>query len=33
MMLHVIVGNDGAAEAYRRFGFKPHSLNMAKDLD
>jgi ribosomal protein S18 acetylase RimI-like enzyme len=33
MMLHVIAGNDGAAEAYRRFGFKPHSTNMAKDLD
>jgi len=33
LMLHVIEGNDGAAEAYRRFGFKPHSLNMAKDLD
>lgn len=33
MMLHVIAGNDGAAEAYRRFGFRPHSTNMAKDLD
>ena len=33
MMLHVIEGNDGAAETYRRFGFKAHSLNMAKDLD
>lgn len=33
MMLHVIAGNDVAAEAYRRFGFKPHSTNMAKDLD
>lgn len=33
MMLHVIEGNDGAAEAYRKFGFKPHSLNMAKPLD
>ena len=33
MMLHVIEGNDGAAEAYRKFGFKPHSVNMAKPLD
>lgn len=33
MMLHVIEGNDGAAEAYRRFGFRSHSTNMAKPLD
>jgi GNAT superfamily N-acetyltransferase len=33
MMLHVIEGNDGAAEAYRKFGFRPHSINMAKPLD
>lgn len=33
MMLHVIEGNDGAVETYRRFGFRPHSLNMAKSLD
>lgn len=33
MMLHVIEGNDGAAEAYRKFGFRPHSTNMAKPLD
>jgi len=33
MMLHVIEGNDGAAEAYRKFGFRPHSRNMTKLLD
>lgn len=33
MMLHVIEGNDGAVETYRRFGFRPHSINMAKPLD
>lgn len=33
MMLHVIEGNDGAVEAYRKFGFRPHSTNMTKLLE
>lgn len=32
LMLHVIDGNEGAAEVYRKSGFRPHSMTLAKTV-